>query len=35
MATGKSYGLSRVAPLTWGVLSSYGGDDPCELLLIQ
>ena len=32
---GMSHGFSPAAALTWGVFSSYGGDDPSELLFIQ
>ena len=31
----KSHGFSRVAAGTWGILSSYGGDDPSKLVFVQ
>ena len=34
-ARGKSHGFSHVAAGTWGILSSYGGDDPSKLVLVQ
>ena len=33
-ATGKSLGLSRVSAGTWGIFSSYGGDDPSMLMFV-
>ena len=35
MARGKSHGFSRVAVGTLGMLSSYGGDGPSKLVLVQ
>ena len=32
---GKSHVFSRVAAGTWGIFSSYGGDDPSKLLFVQ
>ena len=34
-ARGMSHDFSQAAALTWGVFSSYGGNDPSELLFIQ
>ena len=33
--TGKSHVFSRVAAGTWGIFSSYGGDEPSKLLFVQ
>ena len=33
--TGKSHGFSRVAPGTWGIFSSYGGDVHSKLEFVQ
>ena len=35
MARGKSNGFSRVVVGTWGMFSSYGGDGPSKLVLVQ
>ena len=35
VARGKSHGFSRVAAGTWGIFSSYGGDDPSKLVFVQ
>ena len=32
---GKSHGFSGVAARTWGIFSSYGGDGPSKLVLVQ
>ena len=32
---GKSPGFSRVALGTWGIFSSYGANDPSELMFVQ
>ena len=32
---GKSHGFSRVAAGTWGIFSSYSGDDPSKLVFVQ
>ena len=32
---GKSHGFSRVAAGTWGIFSSYGGDDPSKLVFVE
>ena len=32
---GKSHGFSQVAAGTWGIFSSYGGDDPSNLVFVQ
>ena len=32
---GKSYGFSRVPVGTWGIFSSYSGDDPSKLVSVQ
>ena len=34
-ARGKSHGFPRVAAGTWGIFSSYGGDDPSKLVFVQ
>ena len=34
-ASGKSHGFCRVAVGTWGIFSSYGGDDPSKLVFVQ
>ena len=34
-AKGKSHGFSRVAEGTWGIFTSYGGDDPSKLVFVQ
>ena len=34
-ATGKSHGFSRIAAGTWGLFSSYGGDGPSKLVIVQ
>ena len=31
----KSHGFSRVAAGTWGIFSSYDGDDPSKLVFVQ
>ena len=31
----KSHGFSRVAVGTWGIFSTYGGDDPSKLVFVQ
>ena len=33
--SGKSHGFSCVAPGTWDIFSSYGGDDPSKLVFVQ
>ena len=35
VASGKSHVFSRVAVGTWGIFSSYGGDDPSKLVIVQ
>ena len=35
MARVKSHGFYRVAAGTWGIFSSYGGDDPSKLVFVQ
>ena len=35
MARGNSHGFSRVAAGTWGIFSSYGGDNPSKLKFVQ
>ena len=32
---GKSHGFSRIAAGTWGIISSYGRDDPSKLVFVQ
>ena len=32
---GKSHGFSRVAAVTWGTFSSYGGDGHSKLVFVQ
>ena len=34
-ALGMSHGISRVAAGTWGIFSSYSGDGPLKLYLVQ
>ena len=34
-ARGKSHDFSRVAAGTWGIFSSYGGDNPSKLVFVQ
>ena len=34
-ARGKSHGFSRVAAGTWGIFSSYSGDEPSKLVFVQ
>ena len=34
-ARGKSHWFSRVAPGTWGIFSSFGGDDQSKLEFVQ
>ena len=34
-AKGNSHGLSRVAAGTWGIISSYGGDGPLNIVFVQ
>ena len=34
-ARGKSHGLSRVALGTWGIILSFGRDDPSRIVFVQ
>ena len=34
-ASGKSYGFTPVAAITWGIFSSFGWDEPSKLLFVQ
>ena len=34
MTRGKSHGFSRVEAGTWGIFSSYDGDEPSKLLVV-
>ena len=32
---GKSYGFYRVAAVSWGIFSRYGGNGPSKLVFVQ